>query len=329
MKTRVFYLFFAMLIILPATSYSQFGGVVRRAVNRQVNKEVDSLLDKKVQDKQNENRAKKAAEQQQNPTEQPAQNNAAAGENQAAAGGNANESNSGSNAGGAAFTGLFGNKVTSKYKDEYSFTSRIYMVTETHDKDDVMKMDFFMFYSATAPVIGIETQTIKDADNQAEVTAKMIMDGENKSFLMLTEINGTKMGMISEIPDENTTITGPDGKPVKNYKPPTFTKTGNTRMIAGYKCDEYTYKSEDKTSGKVWFTKDAKLKIDKRGWNNSGMSYYYGSNQFNDGIILASESNDEKGKLKTVTETKEINENYPHTMSAAGYTLRQMNVNKK
>jgi hypothetical protein len=328
MKTRVFYLLFAVLIILPATSYSQFGGVVRRAVNRQVNKEVDSLLDKKVQDKQNENRAKAAAEQKQKQAEQPAQDNPTATDNQAASGGNA-ASGSGGNTGGPAFTGLFGNKVTSKYKDEYSFTSRIYMVTETHDKDDVMKMDFFMFYSATAPVIGIETQTITDTENKTEVAAKMIMDGENKSFLMLTEINGTKMGMISEVPDENTTITGPDGKPVKNYKPPTFTKTGNTRVIAGYKCDEYTYKSEDKTSGKVWFTKDAKLKIDKRGWNNSGMSYYYGSNQFNDGIILASEAYDEKGKLKNSTETKEINENYPHTMSAAGYTLRQMNVNKK
>jgi hypothetical protein len=329
MKTRVFYLLFAALIMLPASSYSQFGGVVRRAVNRQVNKEVDSLLDKKVQDKQNENRAKKAAEQPQKQAEQPVQDKAT--ENAADNSGNSgsNTDNTGSNAGSGGFTGLFGNKVTSKYKDEYNFTSRIYMVTETYDKNDVMKMDFFMFYSASSPVIGIETQTITDEENKTDITARMVMDGENKSFLMLSEINGTKMGMISEVPDENTTVTGPDGKPVKNYKPPTFTKTGNTRTVAGYKCDEYSYKSEDKTSGKVWFTKDANLKIDKRGWNNSGMSYYYGSNAFNDGIILASESYDEKGKLETKTETKEINENYPHKIVATGYTLRQMNINQK
>jgi hypothetical protein len=327
MKTRVFYLLFAVLIMLPFSSYAQFGGVVRRAVNRQVNKEVDSLLDKKVQEKQNENRAKKAAEENQKKADQPVQENEPAGKT--ADSDNSGSGNAGSSAGGGAFTGLFGNKVTSKYKEEYNFTSRIYMVTETHDKDDVMKMDFYMFYSASSPVIGIETQTITDEENKATVTAKMIMDGENKSFLMLSEINGMKMGMISEIPDENTTVTGPDGKPVKNYKPPTFTKTGNTRTVAGYKCDEYAYKSEDKTSGKVWFTKDANLKIDKRGWNNSGMSYYYGSNAFNDGIILASESYNDKGKLETTTETKEINENYPHSISVTGYTLRQMNVNQK
>ncbi|HEX2976797.1 MAG TPA: DUF4412 domain-containing protein [Bacteroidales bacterium] len=327
MKTRLLYLLFAFFMMMPAASYGQFGGVVRRAVNRQVNKEVDSLLDKKVQEKQDEERAKKAAEEQQKQKEQPAveQKEAVAKDDQ----GGGNNSNSQSNAGNGAFTGLFGNKVTLKYKDEYDFTSRIYMVTETHDKDDVMKMDFFMFYSANSPAIGVETQTITDKENQAEVTARMVMDGENKIFLMLTELNGSKMGMISEVPEENTQITGPDGKPVKNYKPPVVTKTGNTRVVAGYKCDEYTYKSEDKTSGKIWFTKDANLKIDRRGWNNSGMSYYYGTNAFNDGIILATESYDAKGKLETKTETKEINENFPHKITVTGYTLRQMNMNKK
>jgi hypothetical protein len=158
----------------------------------------------------------------------------------------------------------------------------------------------------------------------------MVMDGENKIFLMLSDINGMKMGMISEIPDENTTVMGPDGKPVKNYKPPTFAKTGNTKVIAGYKCDEYSYKDDnDKSTGKVWFTKEANLKIDKRGWNNSSMSYYYGSPVFNDGIILANEAYDDKGKLKMKSETKEINENFPHSIQVAGYTMRQMDSNQK
>ena len=111
--------------------------------------------------------------------------------------------------------------------------------------------------------------------------------------------------------------------------PPTFTKTGNTREIAGYKCDEYTYVSnEDKSTGKVWFTKDAKLKIDKNGWRNTGMSAYYGNPAFNDGIILANEAYDDKGKLSLKSETKEINENFPHSISFKGSTLRQMNIGK-
>jgi hypothetical protein len=329
MKTRLLYLLFALLLVVPANSYGQLGGIVRRAVNRQVNNEIDSALDKKVQDEQNKNRATKAQQQQTQPAQQnEAVTEAAGKEDSDNAGGGSGES-SGANGGGAAFSGLFGNKVTLKYNEEYSFTSRIHMVTEQYDGKDVMKMNFYMYYSASQPSIGIETQTITDQENQMEMNAKMVMDGENKTFLMLTDVNGMKMGTISEVPEENSTVIGPDGKPVKNYQPPTFTKTGNTRVIAGYKCDEYSYKNtEDKTSGKVWFTKDAKLKIDRKGWNSSSMSYYYGSNQFNDGIILANEAYDNKGKLEMKSETVEINENFPHNIATAGYTLRQMEVRK-
>lgn len=311
---------------MPAASYSQFGGVVRRAVNRQVNKEVDSLLDKKVQDKQNENRAKAKAEQQQKAREDQAAGADTAG-NQGDNGNAEKENQPQANPAAGAF-GLFGGKVTSKYRDEYTFTSRIYMVSEVHDKDEVTNMDFYMFYSSSSPVVGVETSSLTNEKDAVPVLAKMVMDAENKSFIMLTDMNGMKMGMISEIPEEGTTAVGPDGKPVKKYTPPTFTKTGNTRTIAGYKCDEYVYKTEDKSSGKVWFTKDARLKIDRRGWNNSSMAYYYGSNNFNDGIILATEAYDEKGRLETKTETKEINENFPHSITVTGYTLRQMNMNK-
>ncbi len=330
MKTRILFLLLAMSIILPASSFGQLGGIVRRAVNRQVNNEIDSALDKKVQDEQNKNRAKQAQEQQTQPIQEAQQNEAATvsedNDDDNATGGSGESSG---NAGGASFSGLFGNKVTLKYKEDYSFTSRIHMVTEQYDNKDVIKMNFYMYYSANQPSVGIETQTITDQENQVEMNAKMVMDGENKTFLMLTDVNGMKMGTITEVPEENSTVVGPDGKPVKDYTPPTFTKTGNTRVIAGYKCDEYSYKNqEDKTSGKVWFTKDANLKIDRKGWNNSGMSYYYGSNQFNDGIILANEAYDSKGKLEMKSETVEINENFPHTITATGYTLRQMEMRK-
>jgi hypothetical protein len=321
MKKRLLPLLVVLMFFQP--SNAQIGGIVRRAVNRQINNEIDSAFDKKVQDEQNKNRAKNAEE------EKAAQQNTAVSTGTEENTGKANASENTSSENAPALGGLFGNKVTLKYKDEYDFTSRIYMVSETYDKDEVLKMDLYMFYSANTPSIGLETNTVT-TENSAPVQAKMIMDGENKVFLMLTDVNGMKMGMISELPEENTNIVGPDGKPVKKYTPPTFTKTGNSKVIAGFRCDEYSYtNSEDKTSGKVWYTTDAKLKIDRRGWNNSNMSYYYGSNKFNDGVILANEAYDEKGKLQMKSETKEINENFPHSMSPQGYTLRQMNINKK
>jgi hypothetical protein len=324
MKTKALLILFAFIIILPVTSDAQVRNLLKNKLNKVVNagtktadKEVDNQIDTAVQKGANNAEAKAA--------ERVEKNKADSGQPGKEEGTEASSQGSQGNAG---FGKMFGNKIDLKYKEDYDFTSRIYMITETYDKKDVMKMDFFMYYSATNPCIGIETKAISNEKGEATpVAASMVMDGENQSFIMLTDMNGMKMGMISAIPDENTAQTQTDGKQGKKTSPPTFTKTGNTRVIAGYKCDEYTYVSnEDKTTGKVWFTKEANLKIDKRGWKNTGMASYYGNTDFNDGIILANEAYDEKGKLTMKSETQEINPTFPHSISIKGYTLRQMNL---
>ena len=142
-------------------------------------------------------------------------------------------------------------------------------------------------------------------------------------------MGGTKMGMISSIPDENNTPKQPDGKPERKNKPADIKKTGNTRVIAGYSCDEYSYTDpENKSTGKLWFTKEVNFKIDKRGWSKTGMGTYYGYSEFEGGIILASEAYDQKGKLTMKSEAKEINPDFSHTITIKGYTLRQMNFNQ-
>ncbi len=313
------------MLILPATSSAQVGNLLKNKMSKvvnagakTVNKEIDNQIDTAVNKEADKAREKAAVRTEENKAKnQPSQT----------AGDSTGQGEQAS--GGAAMSGLFGNKIDLKYKEDYSFTSRIYMITEVYDKKDVTKMDFFMFYSSSAPSVGIETKTIDTQEEGAiPVVAQMVMDGENKCFIMLTDVNGMKMGIISEVPDENSANGQADGKKKKD-NPPNFTKTGNTKEIAGYKCDEYTYSDiDDNSTGKVWFTKDANLKIDKKGWQNSNMAAYYGNPDFNEGIILASESYDDKGKPTAKTETIEINENFPHSISVKGYTLRQMNMGK-
>ncbi len=329
MKTRTLLLFFAFILILPATSEGQVGNLLKNKLNRvvsagakTVDKEIDNQIDTAVQKKADDVKVKAdervETNRQNKVTGQPSQDEGT-------------DASAPSGQGGMNLGKMMANKVDLKYKEEYSYTSRIYMLMEMYDKKDVMKMDYYLFYSSSSPSVGIETRTVssEEADN-VPIASKMIMDGENKCFLMLTDVNGMKMGMISAIPDENTEMPQPDGKNAKKDTPPVFTKTGNTRVIVGYKCDEYSYLDpDDKTTGKVWFTKDARLKIDKRGWNNSGMAAYYGNNEFNEGIILANEAYDEKGTLTMKSETKEINENFPHSISVKGYSLRQMNLGQK
>jgi len=312
MKTRGLILLFAFAIILPIASTAQVGSLLKNKMSKVVNagtktvdKEVDSEIDTAVNKEAEKSKTKADAKTEKNKQEN----------NQPSADSSAN--------GAGALGGMFSNKVDLKYKEDYSFTSRIYMISETYDKKDVMKMEMYVYYSANYPSIGLETKSISDAKGETvPVVANMVMDGENKCFLMLTDMNGMKMGMISAAADEGAQ---PADKKGKKDNPPVYTKTGNTKEIAGYKCDEYSYVDpDDNSKGKVWYTQDARLKIDKRGWKNTGMSAYYASPQFNDGIILANEAYDDKGKLTMKSETKEINENFPHSISVKGYSLRQM-----
>lgn len=330
MKTRGLFLLFAFMILVPGTSSGQVGNFLKNKVNRAINagantadKEINNKIDTAA-----EKGVTNAMDKADARTEKNKQNNSG----QPSKDEGTNAADQGSQSGGGVNLGkLMANKVDLKYKEEYSFTSRLYMQTETYDKKDVIKMDFFMFYSSSSPSIGIETKSISnEKDEVTPITSTMVMDGENKCFLMLTDMNGQKIGMISAIPDENTAQTQPDGKKAKKDTPPTFTKTGNTKVIAGYKCDEYSYTDpDDKTSGKVWFTKEANLKIDQRGWKNTGMAAYYGNPAFNEGVLLANETYDDKGKLTMKSETKEINPNFPHSVSVKGYSLRQMNMGQK
>lgn len=315
MKTRSLLLLILLAIVFPATSFSQ-GYILRRALNRQIEREIDTALDKKVQDQQNKNRAeeKQRQDQQQSEvTKTETTNDKEAVKEQRSSGG-----------GGSGFAGLLGNKVDIKHNEKYSFSSRMFSQMEMYDKKDITKMDYYMYFSKNSPSAGIETKTISSEDGEVPVTSQMILDGENKCFILLSDINGMKMGMISVVPDSV------QQKPGEAPKPPIVTKTGNSKTIMGFKCDEYIYKEADsKEYNKMWFTKETVLDIDKRAWTQSGMPSSYGYSGFDNGIILAWESYDKDNKLTAKSEVKEINNDFSHTMSIEGYTLRQMNLNQK
>jgi hypothetical protein len=317
MKTRALFLLTAVLLIMmPAVSNAQVGGLLRNKLNRvvnagtktvdkEINKEIDTAVEKEVikaRDKQIEEA-----------------NNQTGKDSTDKNAGQAKQGGKGFNLGG-----LMGGKVTSKYNESYSFNSRIYMQMEMYDKKDVSKMDYYIYFSDATPTAGFESKLIATSDDgsQVTVTSSYVFDGENKSFIIMTDMGTMKMGIISEVPDETTA----QGQAADKTQKGTITKTGNSRVIAGYKCDEYLFKdNESKDYGKLWVTKDLKLKADKRTFSKAGLPAYYGNPELENGAVLAMESYNEKNVLEMKSETKEINFNFPHTISVAGYSLRQMN----
>jgi len=331
MKTRSIIL--SVILIFTVTSFTngQVGGYLKSKVNRAVDaaanaadKRANQEIDKKAEEEVN-----KAADKILDDAEKKAEENAEENKQAEETGKTEvkqQENNAAKESAGGFNLGAImgGGTVTSKYQESYSFNNRIFMQAEVYDGKDVAKMDYYIYFNDASADAGIEMKMAGTTDegDQVAMASNFIVDGANKSFIMLTDMGGTKFGMISDVPDETAA-------PAETTPKPTITKTGNSKVIAGYKCDEYIVKEEGKKEhSKVWITKDLKLKADKRTFSKAGVSPYYDTPELRDGAALAMEVFDDKGKLTMKSETKEINMGFKHTMTTTGYSLRQMNFSQ-
>lgn len=303
MKTRSLFFMLVLAIVLPNATNGQ-AWVLRRALNKKIEQKVDSAVDKSAQD---------------NAKEQTDKTNA-------------------SGKGGTKETGrgLFGGKIDIKYNDEYNFTGRIYMQIETYDHKDVLKSDYFTYFNVNTRNAGIEVKPVDPKDKDKVKPTVFLFDNDNRCLMVLIEDGDSKTGVISTIPSDSAIAA--QAKNMKGSKQEqttpeqatqergTLTKTGNTRVIAGYKCDEYKLVPADKESySNLWMTKDVNLKADKKYWNKAGIPTYYNYPEFEGGMMLAMESFDKNDKPSMKMETKEINENFSHAISTVGYTFIKMN----
>lgn len=328
MKTRAILLSVMMVFLVPVVSNAQLGNMIRNkaskvlnAGSKTLNKEVDHKIDSTAQKKTQDEIDKKNQEIEQNKSQ-----NAQSGQTE---GSQAEGTQTGSSESkGFNFGGLMGGKVTSKYNESYSFTSRIFQQMEMYDKKDkVTKMDYYIYFSEANPIMGIETKIegTSDQGDQVAMNSSVVIDGPNKSYITMTDVNNMKMGFISAIPDENSQAQASG----KTKTPPVIAKTGKTKVIAGYKCDEYTYKDADnKKHGSIWATKDLKLNVNKSAFSKAGMRSYYGNTELENSASLAMEQYNDKDELELKSDTKEVNLSFSHSISTTGYNFRQMNFNQ-
>jgi hypothetical protein len=322
MKTRVLFFLLAGFLILPEISNGQIGYLRNKIINKIIDDQVDSIGKTKA----NENTGNKNTNTTPATTAPATTNsNTNTNTNTNTSSGTRNQSQGNTGNQGAFNLGNLGiGKVTLKYKDEYNFDGSIYMQMETYDKKDVTKMDYYTYYNSATPDAAIDVKTVSGGKDSPQGNSVFVFDGENKCLLMLTESDGNKTGIISTVPSDSALKAQNAGKPVQQ---PTIVKTGRTRVIAGYKCDEYKVTDvENKTYSNVWASKDIDLKADRTNWSKAGLPSY--TTGFEGGLVLAMESYDNKDVLQMKTETIEIKSNIKHSVSPAGYSLMQMNLNQ-
>jgi len=217
-------------------------------------------------------------------------------------------------------------KVTASYDENYDFRGMMRMKTDIYDKGKHQgTTDADVWFDAGKGNLGMESMTMTDDDGKS-MSAVAIVDSRNKVMITWAVIEGGKTGMIMPIPDSLVAETGDEDAEKEDAVK--IRKTGGTKTICGYRCEEYEVTEDDgKLVSNVWAADDLKLPGSRKLMGSQqGMPRSYGQGKIK-GAILASETY-EKGKLTTKSEVTKVDLNAEHSISVAGVSLIQMEMGR-
>lgn len=226
-----------------------------------------------------------------------------------------------------AMSKLFGGQV--EVKEAYDFTAYSDIdITMTDKKGKVETMAFRYLFPEEATYVGMEFQSMSSTDDMPPTFT--IFDWENFQMITLIETSGQKMGVAMRLDPEEIDAATTEEIEVAPEEDVSFYKTGRTKKILGYNCEEYKMKSED-GEGSFWVTDETDLHIGLAMGAMSKGSGQQGKNQpkydlpanYPQGAMLEMEYLDTKGDKMLMT-TKEINTSHSQSISTKGYTFMSM-----
>lgn len=191
-------------------------------------------------------------------------------------------------------------------QETYAFNTGLHIDLTEYKKngkvDNTTEMIMYS-HSANTSHFGMEV-----APDEEEAVGMVIFDMSINKMITLIDMPGMKTSMSMSFDPEKGKSKGED------IEAQNFTKTGRSKVIMGYSCNEYQTKTEDGTHN-FWMSTEAKTGImsfmltSQKGLKNMPASYP-------DGHMLEIENIDKKGKKFVMTVTKyETNLNKQFKMS--------------
>ncbi|HKK38350.1 MAG TPA: hypothetical protein VJ949_02910, partial [Cryomorphaceae bacterium] len=213
-------------------------------------------------------------------------------------------------------------------QDEYTFTHRFVILMENFDKKGKMDQSNEMTFLSKdeSSVMGILM-------TQEGINTEVIYDLESYEIITLMKTGEQKMGTTMSIDKSQMEdmISEEDSKDGDMSKRPTFKKTGETKMISGYSCDEYIVENIENGDGDsvtYWITEELDIDWIKSMANMSSMNkqmpdMYAGSGYPEDGSVIQMIMTQKNGE-KTMMTVKEAETDKNITISTKGYTFMNM-----
>ena len=213
--------------------------------------------------------------------------------------------------------GLSGNV---DYEGSYDFTAYLQMEVSDYKKNG--KLDNKILY---------DSYISKDAADYAMVyndggdRSTIIFDEENSAMLVLSDSDGEKtgfaMGMDPETMAEAAEEYAEEEMEDHPYDP---YKTGRSKNILGYSCDEYVVEDDD-SKVQMWVSQELGKEVRKKMLSNNqtfGGAFYHAA--YMNGMVMEYEFLDKDEGDRMVMQVTEIDLNRNHSISTRGYAVMSM-----
>lgn len=215
--------------------------------------------------------------------------------------------------------GMFVSESQVKHKDIYKFDGKIVMemqaVDEESDFDGVIL--YTTYINTSNNDFAFEMQTVSAEDPSAVAAMSMVYDNDNQVVLMLTNTSEGKLALVTGFDNEDFMEEMEEDEDDYSYM-----KTGKTKTILGYKCDEYRVEDEEGTAS-IWVSREVPFKPNREQLKKTGIPVQFdGPN--GEGMIMEMESFEDGVKTGSMV-VKEIDEKSGKTISLAGYSFLNMN----
>ncbi len=219
--------------------------------------------------------------------------------------------------------GLTGNVA---YEADYNFDAYIQMEITNYKKngnlDNQVLYDNYLDKEAADYAM-----VFKDGKDQSTI----IFDTKNSAMLILADSDGEKTGFATTIDpaamaelaedyEDEGEVENADLSDYSSYKP---VKTGKTKQILGYSCDEYLMEDEE-SEVHMWVSEKLGKEMRKEWMKNQQtfgamFTYAYALN----GMVLEYDLMEKDGE-KTIMLVTKIDMNHSHSVSTNGYTIMSM-----
>lgn len=201
----------------------------------------------------------------------------------------------------------------------YNFDSEVVMEMKEFADETLKNTSNIKFYASKKHAhLGYVMDITTHGQSMA---AQIINDVERNTMTTLIDQGGMKMGMQYDLSKMSEMTTADPSRESGSMK-----KTGRTKTILGYKCQEYEI-THDKSYSLTWIAEDmdmtsfydafTKMKGAGQNWNTDMPEGFP--------MEINSWPNGKDTEQKFVIEVKEINKNKAMSISTEGYNIMKLN----